>query len=58
MENYFFTLGETIDDGSNFRVAEVLSLLDRHDYEEAYELLRGETLYPDTALEDNALFMA
>lgn len=47
MEDYLYALSESIDDGSNFRVAEVLSLLDQHDYEQAYLLLQSDPEYTD-----------
>jgi hypothetical protein len=43
MDDYLFTLGDVIDDGSHFRVAEVLSRLESQDFEAAYSLLGSES---------------
>jgi len=43
MDDYLFTLGDVIDDGSNFRVAEILSRLQSQDFEAACSLLGSES---------------
>jgi hypothetical protein len=43
MDDYLYNLGEQIDDGSNFRIAEILLRLENHDFEEAYKLIRDES---------------
>lgn len=42
MDDYLYTLGDAIDDGSNFRVAEVLARLESQDFEAACSLLGDE----------------
>lgn len=41
MDDYLCALGDVIDDGSNFRVAEVLARLESQDFEAACALLGG-----------------
>ena len=53
MDDYLYTLGDVIDDGSNFRVAEVLSRLENQDFEAAYSLL-GSDNDALAAFEENA----
>ncbi len=52
MDEYLYTLGDAIDDGSNFRVAEVLSRLESQDFEAACSLLGSESDPLDGCEED------
>ncbi|MCG3144816.1 MAG: hypothetical protein HONDAALG_02289 [Gammaproteobacteria bacterium] len=54
MDDYLYTLGAVIDDGSNFRVAEVLSRLESQDFEAACSLLGSESDPLDGDAEDIA----
>lgn len=51
MDNYLYQLGEQIDDGSNYRVSEILLRLDNHDYEEAYQLIREDSVDEESLID-------